>query len=208
MFAVTAAVTAAPAFAQRPSALERALLDETNRARTTPAAYAEHLEEMLSWFEGTMLVIPNQSVRMRTVEGATAVREAIAFLKKQPPRLPMTWSDGLWRAARDHAADQGLAGTTGHDGTDGSSPANRMERHGRWLEVAAENIDYGSATARETIISLIVDDGVLGRGHRTTIFSEALRTMGAACGAHPQYRRMCVIDYAGGFAPANSRPSP
>jgi uncharacterized protein YkwD len=87
----------------------------------------------------------------------------------------------------------------GHTGADGSTVDQRLRRHGRWLESAAENIDYGSDSARDVVISLIVDDGVAGRGHRTNIFNPALRVLGAACGPHPRYRQLCVIDYAGGF---------
>jgi hypothetical protein len=41
---------------------------------------------------------------------------------------------------------------------------------------------------------LIVDDGVADRGHRSIVFSGELRYAGAACGPHPVYRTMCVID--------------
>jgi uncharacterized protein YkwD len=128
------------------------------------------------------------------------VREAIAFLRLQEPLPPLSWSDGLWLAARDHALDQGRTGATGHDGSDGSTMITRIARYGRWLQTAAENIEYGSEDAREVVIALIVDDGVPSRGHRTNIFAPTLRVMGVACGPHARYRRMCVINYAGGFA--------
>ena len=182
-----------------PSALELAVLDETNRARTDPVAFAAHLEQMLPWFDGLVMQRPGRHFGLRTNEGSPAVREAIAFLRLQAPLRPLSWSDGLWRAARDHTLDQGRTGATGHDGDDGSTMSSRMARYGRWLETAAENIDYGAEDAREVVISLIVDDGVPNRGHRTNIFSPNMRVMGAACGTHAEYRRMCVIDYAGGF---------
>ena len=198
LVAVLCATAGSTAIAQ-PTALERGILAETNRARTDPAGYAAGLEEMLAWFEGDVLVFPDRPLRLRTAEGPEAVREAIAFLKAQSPLEPLTWSDGLWRAARDHARDQGRTGGTGHGGSDGSTPWDRMARHGQLINTGAENIDYGSETAREVVIALIVDDGVPDRGHRTNIFATTLRTMGAGCGPHPQFRRMCAIAYAGGF---------
>jgi uncharacterized protein YkwD len=192
--------------AQSPTAMERALLTETNLARTNPAAYASHLEALLPLFDGDVIRRPGSNVGLRTNEGPTAVREAIRFLRQQQPLPPMTWADGIWRAARDHVRDQGPSGATGHDGRDGSNMDQRIRRYGTWLTTAAENIDYGSETARDVLISLIVDDGVPSRGHRTNIFNAALRVMGGACGPHSRYRQMCVIDYAGGFQPTSAKP--
>jgi hypothetical protein len=44
---------------------------------------------------------------------------------------------------------------------------------------------------------LILDDGVVNRGHRLTIFDPNLQIAGAGCGPHAVYRYMCVIDFAG-----------
>lgn len=80
-----------------------------------------------------------------------------------------------------------------------------MSRYGQWRVSAAENIDYGSSEARQVVISLIVDDGVAGRGHRKNIFDASFRVVGAACGPHQRYRQVCVIDYAGGFEEGGNR---
>lgn len=188
--------------AQQPTAFERALLAEHNAVRTDPAAYAAHLEAMLPYFEGTLLRRPGSRVGLQTNEGAGAVREAIRALRAQQPVPALEWADGMFRAARDHVRDQGPRGATGHDGSDGSTMDSRIRRYGAWAGTAAENIDYGSANARDVLISLLVDDGVPSRGHRRNIFNSNVRVMGAACGEHTRYRTMCVIDYAGGFTPA------
>lgn len=192
-------LTTSAARGQTPTPFELAILDETNLARTSPAQYASYLERMLPWFTSDTLRYPGSSMGIITTEGADAVREAILFLRQQEPAPALAWADGLWRAARDHAQDQGRTAATGHVGADGSTHDKRIERYGRWLETAAENIEYGSATARDVVISLIVDDAVPNRGHRKNIFATTLRVMGAACGPHATYRQMCVIDYAGGF---------
>lgn len=192
-------LAAAPLSGQSPSELERGVLAETNLARRDPAAYARHLEDMLSWFRGNVMYRPGSQVGIRTEEGPAAVREAIAFLRRQRPVAALSWSNGLARAARDHARDIGRTGATGHVGSDGSRMADRMNRHGRWLVTAAENIDFGSEDPRQVVISLLVDDGVASRGHRRTLFDPALRVAGVGCGPHAEYRQVCVIDYAGGY---------
>ena len=110
--------------------------------------------------------------------------------------------------AADHVRDQGPSGATGHTGSDGSTMSARIERHGQWGGGISENIDYGSADAREVVISLVVDDGVSSRGHRRNLLDPAIRFAGAACGPHQRYRTMCVMDHAGSFAPNEAAPSP
>lgn len=197
--------------ASAPSDFERAILEQTNRARTDPAGFARELEELLGYFDGTVIRRPGQRVGLQTNEGPAAVREAIAFLRTQAPVPPLSWEDALWRAARDHARDQGPSGSTGHTGSDGSSMGQRMSRYGQWQNTAAENIDYGSENARDVLVSLIVDDGVPSRGHRRNIFDARLRVMGAACEPHTRYRVVCVMDYAGGYVAtpaAGAAPTP
>ena len=45
-------------------------------------------------------------------------------------------------------------------------------------------------------MQLIIDDGVPDRGHRRILFSPAYTQVGVGCGPHPEWRRMCVLDFA------------
>ena len=49
---------------------------------------------------------------------------------------------------------------------------------------------------RDVIRQLIIDDGVADRGHRIVMFADHLRYAGVACGPHPEFGTMCVIDMA------------
>ncbi|WP_054464483.1 MULTISPECIES: CAP domain-containing protein [Planktothricoides] len=180
------------------SALEQAIIQETNAARTNPTAYAAKLEKQTKYFEGGILKIPGQTPLM-TQEGVSAVNEAIQFLKSASPMSALTASSGMSKAAADHVQDQGPGGNLGHTGTDGSQPWDRLERYGEWQKTVGENISYGPNTGEDVVISLIVDDGVTDRGHRTNIFNSDFRVTGVACGEHREYRVMCVITYAGGY---------
>jgi uncharacterized protein YkwD len=57
----------------------------------------------------------------------------------------------MMAAARDHASDQSSKGITGHTGTDGSSPKDRIKRYVSF-EGGGENIQYGFRTAVEVIL--------------------------------------------------------
>lgn len=187
------------------SSLEQEVVEEMNRARQNPSHYARHLEELKSYFDKDLLKLPGK-IPVRTREGVKAVEEAIAFLKQARPLGPLKISEGMSRAARDHVLDQGRSGKTGHIGQDGSKPYERMERYGSWEGLSGENIAYGDETARMIVMQLIIDDGVPNRGHRENIFNPEFHFTGVAVGAHPVYRTMCVITFAGRFVekPENS----
>ena len=181
------------------TALADQVATEINVARTNPGAYAAWLKGQRPWYRGTQLRRPGQTP-IRTKEGLAAVDEAIRWLERQRPVGALGLSRGLSLAARDLVAPQGAAGGFGHTGPDGSTPSQRIERHGRWESVIGENVAYGQRTARDVVAALIVDDGVPDRGHRKNLFNPAFRVMGVDCGPHAAYGVTCAITFAGGFS--------
>ncbi|MDQ3426562.1 MAG: CAP domain-containing protein, partial [Gemmatimonadota bacterium] len=118
--------------------LARGILSETNRVRRDPEGYARLLEQMLPRFDGTLLDRPGRRA-LRTEEGARAVREAVRALRDTRAMGGLVWSKGMAAGARDHVRDQGPTGGMEHRGRDGSSPAQRVTRYGRWHAGVAEN---------------------------------------------------------------------
>lgn len=161
-----------------------AVLRELNLARENPKLYATFAAE---------------SRPFHMIEGGHAVDEAVHFLNKARPLPPLTLSPGMCHAAADHCSEQ-IAGQLGHDGSDRSSPGDRISRYGSWSTTWGENISYSQKTARGVVLALIIDDGVRSRGHRKNIFNPKFNYAGAASGPHARYRTVCTIDFAGGFA--------
>jgi uncharacterized protein YkwD len=182
-----------------PDGMARQMLEETNLARTQPGSYARFLREMRSHFHGNAYVVPGSADIVMTSEGVAAVDEAIRYLSRQPPLGALAWSDGLAEAAAELVLDEAQTGELGHSGRRSGDMRQRIERRGTWINRIAENIGYGPRTARLMVLELIVDDGVPDRGHRKTIFNPILKLAGAACGPHPVYQNMCVMDFAFGF---------
>jgi len=52
------------------------------------------------------------------------------------------------------------------------------------------------------MLRLYIDDGVPGRGHRTTMLSRGQRLVGLAACPHARYGAELVAAYAGGFTPS------
>jgi uncharacterized protein YkwD len=192
---------AAPSIPTRDfSKIESEVLAALNAARTRPASAAGWLEQLIPRFDGTRLQRAGWPFAVQTVEGVSAVREAVSVLNRQAAVPALTLDAALVRAARDHATDQARTGSTGHTGSDGSSVTTRVARYGTWLISINENIDYQPMlSGREVIESLLIDDGVRDRGHRRNIFEATSRMVGVACGPHPRYTATCVIIQAGGM---------
>jgi uncharacterized protein YkwD len=170
------------------------IVAELNAARTDPAAYARKARALRALYRGDRIERPGEVAEV-TREGTAAVDEAIAFLERQAPLPPLRDSPLLARAAADHAGGQAATGEVAHAGADGSSPADRMRRYGRW-SATGEAIAYGRDRAGDVILQLIIDDSVPDRGHRRILFNPAYGLVGAACAPHPVWRRTCVLDFA------------
>jgi uncharacterized protein YkwD len=173
-----------------------AIVREMNLARQNPAQYASYVEEMRGQFNGNLLVRPGR-VALRTKEGVKAVDEAIRYLRSASPRPALAFSPGMSRAAADHCAAQAGGGMS-HNA--GGSAGSRISRYGTFSGSWGENISCGKQSAREIVIALIVDDGLRSRKHRDNIFSTNFSVAGAATGPHAQYRTICSMAFAGGYA--------
>ena len=71
-----------------------------------------------------------------------------------------------------------------------------MRQFGYPFYGGAENIAYGKVNGLECIVSLIIDDGVKGRGHRKNVLAPAHRCTGVTFGAHPTFGCVTVLNYA------------
>lgn len=180
------------------SPLEQEIVQEINLARTRPQEYISYLQQMRPFFKGNIYQPPGRNA-LTTQEGASALDEAIGALRQTQPLKPYELSRGMCLGANVLVKDQGPKGFTGHKGTDGSYCEQRIERFGTWQGTVGENISYGKDAARQRILTLLIDDGVANRGHRTRLLSPDYKVVGVSCGDHTQLGIMCVITFAGGY---------
>ena len=180
--------------------LERAIVEELNRARTEPDKYATSLESDLRFYRGNLFRRPTDESALQTREGTAAVVEAVRVLRRTKPLSPLRPSSGLMLSARDHVRDQAPRGLMNHKGTDGTMAWDRVSRYGQWETKVSENMTFGPASGRDVVAALIIDDGIRDRGHRKNIFDPEIRIVGVSCAPHKTYRLMCDIVHAGGLA--------
>jgi uncharacterized protein YkwD len=187
---------------------ERDLLNEINQVRSHPQAYAKYLEDLKPLFSGKQYKTATLSIT--TEEGWTAVEEAITFLRAARPVGPLNTSSGLCQASLAHVKDQSGSGTTGHKGNDNSFIEQRVKPFGTWQGGIGENLTYGPESARERLLTWLIDDGFASRGHRRRLMSPEYKVAGVCCGPHPEFKAMCAITLAGGFTdlqPAKTQAS-
>jgi uncharacterized protein YkwD len=179
--------------------VEKDVILEMNKARSNPKKYAElYIQPRLKYYSGNNYSEPGQ-ITIVTQEGAKALNNCISAMSKMQSVPLLKPELGLSLGTKDHVTDQGKTGQTGHDGSDRSTPFTRIQRYGKGYNTAGENLAYGSASGRDIIVDLLVDDGVPSRGHRTNIMNKSFTQTGVSVGPHPQYRTMCAITYANGY---------
>lgn len=195
------------------SKVEQDLLSEINQARAHPQTYAIYLEQLKPLFKGKDYTAMGQQT-LTTQEGWAAVEDAIKFLRAAKPLGPLSTSQGLCLAASSHVKEQSTSGATGHAGSNNTMIEQRVKPFGSWHGGIGENLTYGNESARERILTWLIDDGVATRGHRKRVMSQDYKVAGISCGPHPEYGTMCVLALAGGFtdsvvakAPANHNKS-
>lgn len=172
--------------------LEGEIFDEINSLRRNPQLYAAGLAEYRRYFAGKELRLPGQTAIL-TDEGVAALDEAIAFLRRARPTQSFINDRSLTSAALDHVRDIQASGKIGHYDSRGDSPIERVLRYGMWSGELQELVSYYSATPRQIVFSLLVDDGVPTRGHRGALLKSNLKSVGIKTGDSAKFGKLCVI---------------
>ena len=125
------------------------------------------------------------------VENSSYLRSLYKDLKKTSGLVPFQVEGDLTSVAQGHADLSGRTGHTGHKNSDKRFAPLRGNPYTAW----AENCSYGYKDAVEIVISLLIDEGVKGEGHRINILNEEFNSVGVAIYPHKTYKTNCVIDF-------------
>lgn len=177
--------------------VSKQLAEEHNKVRANPSSYIEKLENSIKYFRGEVIMRPGEDP-IQTAEGKEAFLNAIEFLKNQQPVPAMILDERLSQACKDHTEDIGPKGVASHEGSNGNSVSDRIEKYCEWDGSCCENIDFGTKQAENIIINLLVDDGITDRLQRLNLFNPDLKFFGVAVGKHKDYGTMAVMNYVAG----------
>jgi uncharacterized protein YkwD len=87
------------------------------------------------------------------------------------PSQPLAFNTALVQSSRDHSTDMNVNNFFGHNGSDGSTPFQRMSADGFPWVGAEESIAAGYPSPEAALQALIVDSGVPSLGHRDQLLS-------------------------------------
>ena len=145
------------------------------------------------------LSVKNEALLL-TNEGSPAYDEAIAFMTSLMSLSALKWNDKLASAAAYHTTDIGPKGLITHNDSDGKKFDVRIQRYLTSYKLIGENIAFGSYNAnagKRVVLALLVDDGVLGRGHRANLFNAYYTDVGISTGVHnSDLKMMTTMDFA------------
>jgi hypothetical protein len=124
-------------------------------------------------------------------------RSLEADIMKAPQSLPLLAPDsGLVKMATAHAADlKKRNGVISHTSANGKSFVQRIQAAGRY-SCGAENIFNGSFNALESLIALLIDQGVPDKGHRLNLLDPKFQLVGISFVSFKEGKGILVQDFA------------
>jgi uncharacterized protein YkwD len=130
-------------------------------------------------------------VEENSVENTSYLRSLYKDLKKKSELVPFQVEEDLTSVAQGHADLSGKTGHVGHKNFKKRFEPLRGNPYTAW----AENCSYGYKDAVEIVITLLIDEGVQGVGHRNNILNQEFNSVGVAIYPHKTYKTNCVIDF-------------
>ena len=130
-------------------------------------------------------------VEENSIENSSYLRSLYKDLKKTSGLPPFQVEEDLTAVAQGHADLSGRTGHVGHKNFAKRFAPLRGNPYTAW----AENCSYGYKDAVDIVISLLIDEGVKGVGHRLNILNEGFNSVGVAIYPHKTYKTNCVMDF-------------
>ena len=186
--------------------LAKEILTEINLVRSNPKSYIPKLERARQFFKDKIFRHPAE-IPIETYEGVDGIENAIEFLDNQQSIPELLPANELAKAAKDHAIDLGSKGLSSHEGSDGSSISDRIEKYIEWDGAIAENLDFCYKFAQNIVMNLIVDDGSVKKHQRNNLFDPTFKYVGVGCDKHKTFKYCTVITFAKGLHSIGDEPT-
>ncbi len=138
------------------------------------------------------ILLPYLQAQGDTDLNDTYISSLIADLNRLPRLKPLRSSRLLTKMAREYAIKSGNAGIVGHQNF-----GQRFEQMYRSGWTIGENCAYMQSSALNTVMDLLVDEGIPSLGHRNNILSPAFTRIGVGVAKHRDFGSVWVLDFMG-----------
>jgi len=190
----------APQFGTR---FEQMLLAELVLARTNPGAMVEKLQLRKRYYRGLEYDNAETGTRLTTVEGTSAVDEALDYclarLRGLGDRARIRPYEGLHKSARDFCAIMATTLTPHNESPDQAE--KRLSRYGRVQGTVGQSVALANLSPEEIILDWLIDDGNKARPNRNAVFNGDFQAVGIASGPQSTTGRITTVIFAKSFIP-------
>ena len=166
------------------------LIDEINKVRKDPKAFAEKLLSYKQYFEGNYLVLPGSDAKVETQEGFKAYEEAANILQSTETLPELSPSKGLGKIAADFFEK---IKETDPDHIGDIDLNSLIAKYGSFSGVFENIIEFGNNSPELIVTNCIVCDGNPDRENRNILLSKELLKVGMAFGSHVTYGYCTII---------------
>ncbi len=143
---------------------EKEMIKEINLIRSNPKGYIPIVEKFREQLKQTDFVDPNQiNMEMEAVNSLVSELSALEPLSILKPRQV------LHNTAKNHGLELKSNNRTGHNGMNGSWPWDRIQKDDPEAGPSGENLVGGVPGVRDAVLTLLVDTGIPGYGHRKNL---------------------------------------
>ncbi len=150
------------------SSREKDMIKEINLIRSNPKGYIPIVEAYIKDQEAQMSQIISGKEYVR--DEIKTAKELIKELRKTSPMSILQPNEGVYKAAKIHGIEGKKKGSLNHVGSNGSWPWDRIKKHAGFAN-GGENLVGGLSDVRESVMVLLVDSGIDGRGHRKALLN-------------------------------------
>ncbi len=147
---------------------EKAMIEEINLMRTNPKGYIPYVDAYVAEMK-TMMIGSSRSLEKAAKELKKELNNISTLSRLQPHQK-------LYQVAKAHGLDNQRHNQLEHTGTDGRSSFDRVKDANLKISIKPdgsvapnENLAGGESTVRNTVLALLIDDGIPTRGHRKAL---------------------------------------
>lgn len=142
-----------------PTSQEQYMLQVLNLVRTNPKAAVQYLQSNV-----------NADISATLNYYGVNLQQTLQQIGSMSPQPPLAWNQDLANAAQGHSQDMETKGFQSHNGSDGSTPLQRITSAGYTNSThSGENVYAYSDSVDYAMEAFLLDWGVPDGGHRTNI---------------------------------------